>query len=155
METREIIMQGKTSLGVEFGSTRIKAVLVDENGTPLASGSYQWENQYVDGIWTYDMEMVWKGLQACYQDLLSDVKKQYDAEITKLGAIGFSAMMHGYLALDKDDQLLVPFRTWRNTMTEEASVRLTKEFHYNIPQRWSIAHLYQAILNREPHVKGT
>lgn len=153
METREIILEGKTSLGVEFGSTRIKAVLIDENGTPLASGSYQWENQYVDGVWTYDLELVWKGLQACYQDLLSDVKKQYDVEITKLGSIGFSAMMHGYIALDKDDKLLVPFRTWRNTMTEEASVKLTGEFHYNIPQRWSIAHLYQAILNREEHVK--
>ena len=153
METKQIILEGKTSLGVEFGSTRIKAVLIDEKGTPLASGSYEWENQYVDGIWTYDLDRVWKGLQECYQDLLSDVKKQYDAEITTIGSIGFSAMMHGYLAFDKDDNLLVPFRTWRNTITEEAAAKLTKEFNYNIPQRWSIAHLYQAILNKEEHVK--
>ena len=153
METKQIILEGKTALGVEFGSTRIKAVLIDEKGTPLASGSYEWENQYVDGIWTYDLDRVWKGLQECYQDLLSDVKKQYDAEITTIGSIGFSAMMHGYLAFDKDDNLLVPFRTWRNTITEEAAAKLTKEFNYNIPQRWSIAHLYQAILNKEEHVK--
>lgn len=154
METKQIILEGKTALGVEFGSTRIKAVLIDEKGTPLASGSYEWENQYVDGIWTYDLDRVWKGLQECYQDLLSDVKKQYDTEITTIGSIGFSAMMHGYLAFDKDDNLLVPFRTWRNTITEEAAAKLTKEFNYNIPQRWSIAHLYQAILNKEEHVKN-
>ena len=153
MEAEQIILEGKTFLGIEFGSTRIKAVLIDEKGTPLASGSYEWENQYVDGIWTYELDRVWKGLQECYQDLLLDVRKKYDVEITEIGAIGFSAMMHGYLALDKEDNLLVPFRTWRNTMTEEASARLTKEFHYNIPQRWSIAHLYQAILNKEDHVK--
>ena len=110
-------------------------------------------NQLVNGIWTYDLADVWKGLGECYQDLVRDVKKQYDAEITKIGSIGFSAMMHGYLAFDKDDNLLVPFRTWRNTITEEAASRLTAEFNYNIPQRWSIAHLYQAILNKEEHVK--
>ncbi|MGN0376195.1 MAG: xylulokinase [Suilimivivens sp.] len=153
METKNVILEGKTSLGIEFGSTRIKAVLIDEKGTPLASGSYEWENQYVDGIWTYALSHVWKGLQECYQDLLADVKKQYDVEITKIGCIGFSAMMHGYLAFDQSDNLLVPFRTWRNTITEEAAVKLTKEFNYNIPQRWSIAHLYQAILNKEEHVK--
>ena len=153
MEAKQLILEGKTSLGIEFGSTRIKAVLIDAKGTPLASGSYEWENQLVDGIWTYAMEDVWKGLQDCYQDLLTDVKKQYDAEVTKFGSIGFSAMMHGYLAFDKDDNLLVPFRTWRNTITEQAAVALTKEFNYNIPQRWSISHLYQAILNKEEHVK--
>ena len=153
MEAKQLILEGKTSLGIEFGSTRIKAVLIDAKGTPLAAGSYEWENQLVDGIWTYAMEDVWKGLQDCYQDLLTDVKKQYDAEVTKFGSIGFSAMMHGYLAFDKDDNLLVPFRTWRNTITEQAAVALTKEFNYNIPQRWSISHLYQAILNKEEHVK--
>ena len=153
METKQLILEGKTSLGIEFGSTRIKAVLIDAKGTPLAAGSYEWENQLVDGIWTYAMEDVWKGLQDCYQDLLADVKKQYDVEITKFASIGFSAMMHGYLAFDKDGNLLVPFRTWRNTITEQAAVALTKEFNYNIPQRWSISHLYQAILNKEEHVK--
>ena len=153
MEAKQLILEGKTSLGIEFGSTRIKAVLIDAKGTPLAAGSYEWENQLVDGIWTYAMEDVWKGLQDCYQDLLTDVKKQYDVEVTKFGSIGFSAMMHGYLAFDKDDNLLVPFRTWRNTITEQAAVALTKEFNYNIPQRWSISHLYQAILNKEEHVK--
>lgn len=153
METKQLILEGKTSLGIEFGSTRIKAVLIDAKGTPLAAGSYEWENQLVDGIWTYAMEDVWKGLQECYQDLLADVKKQYDVEITKFGSIGFSAMMHGYLAFDKEDNLLVPFRTWRNTITEQAAAALTKEFNYNIPQRWSISHLYQAILNKEEHVK--
>ena len=153
MEKRQIIEQGKTSLGIEFGSTRIKAVLVDEQGTPLASGSYEWENQYVDGIWTYSLDAVWTGLKECYQDLLKDVKTQYDVVITRIGSIGFSAMMHGYLAFDKNDVLLVPFRTWRNTITEEAASKLTKEFNYNIPQRWSISHLYQAILNKEEHVK--
>ncbi len=153
METKQVIIEGKTVLGIEFGSTRIKAVLIDEAGGPLASGSYEWENQLVNGIWTYDLADVWKGLGECYQDLVRDVKRQYDAEITKIGSIGFSAMMHGYLAFDRDDNLLVPFRTWRNTITEEAASRLTAEFNYNIPQRWSIAHLYQAILNKEEHVK--
>ena len=153
METKQVIIEGKTVLGIEFGSTRIKAVLIDEAGGPLASGSYEWENQLVNGIWTYDLADVWKGLGECYQDLVRDVKRQYDAEITKIGSIGFSAMMHGYLAFDRDDNLLVPFRTWRNTITEEAASRLTADFNYNIPQRWSIAHLYQAILNKEEHVK--
>ncbi len=153
MEVKQLILEGKTSLGIEFGSTRIKAVLIDAKGTPLASGSYEWENQLVDGIWTYALEDVWKGLQDCYQDLLADVKKQYDVEITTIGSIGFSAMMHGYLAFDQEDKLLVPFRTWRNTITEKAAEILTKEFNYNIPQRWSISHLYQAILNKEEHVK--
>lgn len=153
MEKKKVIQEGKTSLGIEFGSTRIKAVLIEEGGNVLASGSYEWENKYIDGIWTYALDAVWKGLQDCYQDLAADVKKKYDTEITQIGSIGFSAMMHGYLAFDKDDNLLVPFRTWRNTITEEAAGKLTKEFNYNIPQRWSIAHLYQAVLNKEEHVK--
>ncbi len=148
-----MILEGKTSLGIEFGSTRIKAVLIDEKGTPLAAGGYEWENQYVDGIWTYSLEEVLKGLKQCYLDLSMDVKNQYEVEITEVGSMGFSAMMHGYLAFDKDGNLLVPFRTWRNTMTEQAANLLTKEFQFNIPQRWSIAHLYQAILNKEEHVK--
>ena len=153
MEVKQLIETGKTSLGIEFGSTRIKAVLIDDKGTPLASGSHEWENQYENGVWTYSMESVWAGLQDCYRKLVEDVKTQYDAEVTSFGAIGFSAMMHGYLAFDKDDNLLVPFRTWRNTITEQAAGILTEKFNYNIPQRWSISHLYQAILNKEDHVK--
>jgi sugar (pentulose or hexulose) kinase len=153
MDKKQLIEEGRTSLGIELGSTRIKAVLIDKEGTPLAAGSYEWENQYIDGIWTYALEEVWHGLQECYQDLLSDVKNKYGVVIRKTGSIGFSAMMHGYLAFDKEDKLLVPFRTWRNTITEEAADALTKAFQYNIPQRWSIAHLYQAILNKEEHVK--
>lgn len=154
MDKKLLIEEGKTALGIEFGSTRIKAVLIDEKGAPLASGSYEWENQLINGIWTYALEEVWKGLQGCYQDLAADVKNKYDITLTKIGSLGFSAMMHGYLAFDKEDKLLVPFRTWRNTITEEAASKLTKEFNYNIPQRWSIAHLYQAILNKEEHVKN-
>jgi sugar (pentulose or hexulose) kinase len=153
MNQKQAIIEGKTYLGIEFGSTRIKGVLTDAAGTPLAAGSFEWENQYADGIWTYSMDMVWKGLQACYQELIADVKKQYDVTLKKLGGMGVSAMMHGYLAFDEAGNLLVPFRTWRNTITEEAAEKLTKEFHYNIPQRWSISHLYQAMLNKEEHVK--
>ncbi len=153
MEKKLMIEEGRTSLGIELGSTRIKSVLVDEKGTPLASGSYEWENQYIDGIWTYSLEEVWKGIRLCYQDLFQNVKNTYDTVLTKIGSIGFSAMMHGYLVFDREDNLLVPFRTWRNTITEEAASVLTKEFNYNIPQRWSISHLYQAILNKEEHVK--
>ena len=144
MDIKECIESGKTALGIEFGSTRIKAVLVGEDSTPLASGGYRWENQYVDGIWTYSLDEIWKGLQASYAEMAAEVKKEYGVTITKIGAIGFSAMMHGYMAFDKDNKLLVPFRTWRNTITEEAAKKLTQEFNYNIPQRWSIAHLYQA-----------
>ena len=153
MDKNLLIDEGKSFLGIELGSTRIKGVLIDEKGAPLAAGSYEWENQYVDGIWTYSLEEVWKGMQGCYQNLLKDVKEQYGVTVTKIGSMGLSAMMHGYLAFDKEDNLLVPFRTWRNTITEEAASKLTKEFNYNIPQRWSIAHLYQAILNKEEHVK--
>ena len=153
METKELIEAGKTAIGIEFGSTRIKAVLVDDAGKVLAQGGYGWENQYENGVWTYSLDMIWTGLQTAYTELREDVKKQYGTDLKTVGAIGFSAMMHGYMAFDKDDNLLVPFRTWRNTITEEAAAALTKEFGFNIPQRWSIAHLYQAILNKEEHVK--
>lgn len=150
---KQVIESGKAVLGIELGSTRIKAVLTDENNIPIASGAHDWENQLADGIWTYSLTSVWSGLQDCYQKLTEDVKRQYGVTITKLGAIGFSAMMHGYMAFDENDELLVPFRTWRNTMTGKASEKLTKLFSFHIPQRFSIAHLYQAILNGEEHVK--
>lgn len=153
MDVKALIEEGKTYLGIEFGSTRIKAVIIDEKGTPLATGSHEWENRLEEGIWTYTLEDIHGGLQDCYSDLLADVKKQYDAQVTRFAAIGFSAMMHGYLAFNGRDELLVPFRTWRNTITEEASAKLTELLGYNIPQRWSISHLYQAILNKEEHVK--
>lgn len=147
------IESGKAVLGIEFGSTRIKAVLVGPDNEPIAQGNHDWENQLVDGIWTYSLDAIWTGLQDCYSNLLKDVEAKYGCTIKKLGAIGFSAMMHGYLAFDEKGELLVPFRTWRNTITGQASEELTKLFNYHIPQRWSIAHLYQAMLNKEPHVK--
>ena len=149
---KEIIAEGKTFLGIEFGSTRIKAILIDEKYAPIASGSYEWENQLIDGIWTYHLEAIWKGLQECYMSLAQEVHKQYGIYLEKVAAIGISGMMHGYMAFDKEGELLVPFRTWRNTITKDAASELTKVFDFNIPQRWSIAHLYQAILNKEPHV---
>lgn len=152
-DVKNVIESGKAVLGIEFGSTRIKAVLVDDNNTPIASGSHEWENQLVDGIWTYSIDMIWSGLQDAYKGMTEDVEKQYGVKVTKLAAMGFSAMMHGYMAFDEKDEILVPFRTWRNAITEEASEKLTKLFNYNIPQRWSIAHLYQAVLNGEEHVK--
>ncbi|MBP5152990.1 MAG: FGGY-family carbohydrate kinase [Lachnospiraceae bacterium] len=151
--TKNLIESGKAVLGIEFGSTRIKAVLVDENNNPIASGSHEWENHFENGVWTYPMDEIHAGLKSCYKDLKKDVSGKYGVKLTKLAAVGISAMMHGYLAFDKEDKLLVPFRTWRNTITEEAAAKLTALFNYNIPQRWSIAHLYQAILNKEPHVK--
>ena len=152
-DAKSVIESGKAVLGIEFGSTRIKAVLVDDANKPIASGSHEWENQLVDGVWTYSIEMIWDGLQDAYKEMAADVEKQYGVKVTNLGAIGFSAMMHGYMAFGADDEILVPFRTWRNAITEEASEKLTKLFNFNIPQRWSIAHLYQAILNGEEHVK--
>ena len=149
---KDAILKGKTSLGIELGSTRIKAVLVDESYKAVAVGNFDWENQLRDGIWTYPLDLVWKGLQGSLASLKEDVKEKYGAELTKVGSIGISAMMHGYLVFDKDGKQLVPFRTWRNTITGEASRELTELFQYNIPQRWSIAHLYQAILNGEEHV---
>ena len=149
---KERIESGKAVLGIEFGSTRIKAVLVDETHQPIASGAHDWENQLVDGIWTYSLDMIWDGLRDCYRKMTEDVQNKYGVAVTKLGAIGFSGMMHGYMPFDGKGELLVPFRTWRNTITGEAAAALTKEFSFNIPQRWSIAHLYQAILNGEEHV---
>ena len=154
MEIREAIASGRTALGIEFGSTRIKAVLIDENSTPIASGNHEWENRLENGIWTYSLDDIWAGLQDCYQKLVADVREHYGVTIKTIGSIGFSAMMHGYMAFDQEGKLLVPFRTWRNTITEEAASKLTEAFQYNIPQRWSIAHLYQAILNQEEHVKN-
>jgi len=156
--TTEIIINeiknGKASLGIELGSTRIKAILIDSENNPIASGGYDWENKLVDGIWTYDLDQVWQGVSSCYSSLKKDVLDKYDIVITDLKGIGISAMMHGYLAFDKDDNLLTPFRTWRNNITKEASEKLTTLFNYSIPQRWSIAHLYQAILNDEDHVSN-
>ena len=149
---KSAIESGKTALGIEFGSTRIKAVLIDENQEVIAVGNHDWENQLENNIWTYSLDAVWKGLQDCYQDLAGQVKDKYGIPIKTIGSIGFSAMMHGYMAFDKNDELLVPFRTWRNTITQDASEKLTSLFNYHIPQRWSIAHLYQAILNGEEHV---
>jgi sugar (pentulose or hexulose) kinase len=143
----------KSVLGIEFGSTRIKAVLIGEDHTLIASGSYEWENRYENGIWTYTLEDVWRGLQESYQKLSNEVLDKVNTPLQTIGAIGFSGMMHGYLAFDKDGNLLVPFRTWRNTITGQASEGLTNLFQFNIPQRWSIAHLHQAILNKEPHIK--
>lgn len=154
MTNKEAITAGNTSLGIEFGSTRIKAVLVGPDNGVLASGSHEWENRLENGIWTYSLDDIWNGLQDCYKNLAEDVKAQYGETLTTIGSIGFSAMMHGYMAFDKDGELLVPFRTWRNTITEEAAAKLTEAFSYNIPQRWSIAHLYQAILNKEEHVSN-
>ncbi len=138
---------------IERGSTRIKAVLIDENHTPIASGDHEWENRLENGNWTYSLDDIWAGLRHSYQNLAADVQNKYGATIRKIGAIGFSAMMHGYMAFDKDGKLLVPFRTWRNSTTGPAAEELTRLFQYNIPIRWSIAHLYQAILNGEDHVK--
>ena len=152
LDIRTIIEGGRARLGIEFGSTRIKAVLIDPAGNPIAQGAYDWENQFVNNIWTYDIKDVWTGLQACYAGMAADAKEKYGVEITKLDAIGISAMMHGYLVFDSEDRQLVPFRTWRNTITGEASGILLKRLNFNIPQRWSIAHLYQAVLNNEPHV---
>ena len=147
------IVNGKTVLGIEFGSTRIKAVLVDETHAPIAMGTHDWENRLENNIWTYSLDDIWTGLQGCYQSLVQDVKNKYGVALTKIGAIGFSGMMHGYMPFNANGDLLVPFRTWRNTMTGEACAKLTPVFNFNIPQRWSIAHLYQAILSKEPHVK--
>ena len=149
---REDIEAGRTCLGLELGSTRIKAVLTGSDLQPLAVGSHGWENAYVDRMWTYPLEAVWDGVQQCYAALAADVRARYDVELTTLGGLGISAMMHGYLALDADEELLVPFRTWRNTHTGPAVERLSEAFGVNIPHRWSVAHLYQAILNGEGHV---
>lgn len=147
------IKDGKTALGIELGSSRIKAVLIDDASQILAQGNFDWENSLVDGIWTYSLDDVWLGIESAYKALADNVLEKYQLPLENIGAIGVSAMMHGYLVFDQDDQLLVPFRTWRNTMTEDATKVLIEKFNYNIPQRWSIAHLYHAILEGEEHVK--
>jgi sugar (pentulose or hexulose) kinase len=153
-DIRKAIESGKTLLGVELGSTRIKAVLIGEDHRPIASEGYDWENRYENGIWSYRLEDVWTGLQESYRKLSKEVFENYNTPLRSIGAIGFSAMMHGYMAFDKDGNLLVPFRTWRNTTTAQAAKELTQLFQFNVPHRWSIAHLYQAILNKEPHIKN-
>ena len=153
IDAKSIIENGKAILGIEFGSTRIKAVLIDPEHRPIAQGSHTWENQLVDGLWTYSIEAIWYGLQDCYADLRRNVREQYDIEIETLAAIGVSAMMHGYMAFNKNQEILVPFRTWRNTNTGKAAAELSELFVFNIPLRWSISHLYQAILDNEEHVK--
>lgn len=152
-DAKSTIEAGKAILGIEFGSTRIKAVLIDQENKPIAQGSHTWENQLEDGLWTYSIDAIWNGVQDCYADLRSNVKSQYGVEIEKLAAIGVSAMMHGYMAFNDKEEILVPFRTWRNTNTGKAAAELSELFVYNIPLRWSISHLYQAILNKEEHVK--
>ena len=148
------INPSKTFLGIEFGSTRIKAILIDENSAVIASGAHDWENRLENGVWTYSLEDISEGLKDAYRILAKDYSDKYGAPLETIGSMGFSAMMHGYMVFDKDGNLLVPFRTWRNTMTAKASEELSELFGFNIPQRWSIAHLYQAILNKEEHVKN-
>ncbi|MGN1100246.1 MAG: xylulokinase [Christensenellales bacterium] len=152
MTNSEKVLRGMTNLGIELGSTRIKAVLTDDRGEVLASGSYGWENKFRDGLWTYSESEITDGLRGCYASLKEEVKQKYGLTLKSVGAIGISAMMHGYMAFSADGKLLVPFRTWRNTVTEEASEILSDRFGFHIPQRWSVAHFYQAILNGEEHV---
>ncbi|WP_394508710.1 ATPase [Priestia aryabhattai] len=149
---KQAIAKGKTSLGIELGSTRIKAVLIDENFETIASGSYEWENLLEDGFWTYNLLDIITGLQSAYREMKQEVERSYGITIRTVGSIGVSAMMHGYMAFDKTGELLVPFRTWRNATTSEAAKELTEHFNFNIPERWSIAHLYQAIINQEKHL---
>lgn len=152
MDAAKCIENGLSFLGIEFGSTRIKAVVIDEEHRPIAEGAHEWENRYENGVWTYSLEDIRTGLQDCYADLKRNIREKYGVTVKRFAAIGFSAMMHGYMVFDKNGELMVPFRTWRNTITGEAAEKLTAELKYNIPQRWSIAHLYQAILNNEEHI---
>ena len=149
---RALILQGQTVLGIELGSTRIKACLIGSDSTPIAAGGAEWENELVAGLWTYSLDAVWSGLRDCVADLLADVERRYQVRPSSFRAIGVSGMMHGYLAFDASGQLLVPFRTWRNTTTGQAAAELTKTLGVNVPLRWSVAHLHQAVLNNEPHV---
>ncbi len=149
---KEAVASGKTALGIELGSTRIKATLIGEDFAPLASGAHDWENTLLDGVWTYSLDEVQAGMQASFSALSRDVSEKYGVELQKVGAIGVSAMMHGYLAFDQAGKLLVPFRTWRNTFTERAAAELSMLFDFNVPQRWSVAHLYHALLEKEPHI---
>lgn len=153
LDAKSTIEAGKAILGIELGSTRIKAVLIDQDNKPIAQGSHTWENQLVNGLWTYSIDAIWSGLQECYADLRANVNKLYSTEIYSLAAIGVSAMMHGYMPFNGNGEILVPFRTWRNTNTGRAAAALSDLFVYNIPLRWSISHLYQAILDNEEHVK--
>lgn len=150
--TAEKIRAGKTSLGIEFGSTRIKAVLIDDTYHTIAAGDYGWASHLENGLWSYTQEEIWKGLQTAYAAMAQNVEAAYGEKLARVGHIGFSAMMHGYLAFDKNGELLVPFRAWQNTNTSEAHEKLSELFQYNIPERWSIAHLYQAVLNKEEHI---
>ena len=150
---KKVIENGSVVLGIEFGSTRIKSVLIGPDHSPIASGSHEWENDYLNGVWTYSEEAIRRGLQASYADLKKNVMDLFGIPLRKLSAIGISAMMHGYLPFNQNMELLVPFRTWRNTMTGQAAEKLTEAFSFNMPQRWSLSHLYQAVLNDEPHVK--
>ena len=152
MNITEQIKNGTTSVGIEFGSTRIKAVLIGDDFKVAATGAYDWENSFDNGVWTYSLDEVKAGLAGAFRALADDVREKYNVTIEKAASVGISAMMHGYLAFDENNELLVPFRTWRNTMTGEAADKITESFGFNIPQRWSIAHLYQAILNKEEHV---
>lgn len=151
-EIKNAIINGQTVVGIELGSTRIKTVLIGTDNTPIASGSHDWENSYVNNIWTYSLDDVWKGVQSSYQRMVSNVKNQFGVDIKTTRSIGISGMMHGYMVFDQSGKLLTPFRTWRNNITGQASEALTTLFNYPIPQRWSIAHLYQAVLNQEKHI---
>lgn len=152
VQIRDEIITGQTALGIELGSTNIKAVLIASDHATIASGSFEWENQLVDGVWTYSLDLVWQGIQAAYRALANHVQAEYAVDLKKIKTMGISAMMHGYLPFDQAGNLLTPFRTWRNAMTGQAAQELTTLFDFNIPQRWSIAHLYQAVLNQEQHV---
>ena len=150
-ETRKSIVDGKTVIGIELGSTRIKTVLIGEDHKPIASGSHDWENSYVNGIWTYDLDAVWAGVQDSYRKM-AECSKPIRCDRSENSRIGFSAMMHGYMVFNSEGELLTPFRTWRNNITGEASKKLTELFNYPIPQRWSIAHLYRGHDEREDHI---
>ena len=152
MDAKKTIETGQAVMGLELGSTRIKAVLIDRDHKPIAQGDHEWENQLVDGLWTYSVEAIWNGLQDCYANLRKDVMQRYGTEIESLASIGISAMMHGYLAFDSKGILLAPFRTWRNTNTGAAAKVLSDLFNFNMPLRWSLSHLYQCILDKEEHV---
>ena len=153
INVKDAIKNGKTALGIEFGSTNIKGVLVDENGSVLATGSFGWENSLIDGIWTYSQDEILNGLKTCYGEVMKAVEEKYEIWPDQFGAIGISAMMHGYIALDKDGNMLAPFQTWRNSNTQKAADELTELFNFNIPLRWTIAHLYQCMLDHEEHLK--
>lgn len=153
MNGKDSILNGKTVLGIELGSTRIKGVLIDLSGKVLAVGIHDWENSFINNIWTYGIEEIHAGVRSCYRSLREEVEKKYSVKLRKISSIGISAMMHGYMALDKDGKQIAPFQTWRNTNTQKAADELTDLFQFNIPLRWSVAHLYQRILEREEHVK--